>query len=175
MEERVITQADRLVADWASGAHHLDGLIYMMFYREAGGIVPLYIGKTGTLGKKGEELSVNIKNLRTDKSKFARWGDGYAYHIGDLSAVVLPGHEEKKKAKKYEDWARALFVAHPTEEPRERQPTYFWAKAWDHREAGIWQELGATQLPFLEYLMIGIASLVFPERLLNREGRSREE
>jgi hypothetical protein len=38
-------------------------------------------------------LSANLIHLATDSSKFGRWGDNYAYHIGDLSSVVLPGHD----------------------------------------------------------------------------------
>ena len=38
---------------------------------------------------------------------------------------------------------------------------------------GIWEDFGPTRLTFLEYLLIGVASAVFPETLLNREGQSR--
>jgi hypothetical protein len=31
-----------------------------------------------TLGKSEDNLSANLKNLSTDRSKFARWGDNYA-------------------------------------------------------------------------------------------------
>jgi hypothetical protein len=37
----------------------------------------------------------------------------------------------------------------------------------------IWEEFGPTSLAFLEYLMIGVASEAYPERLLNVEGRNR--
>jgi hypothetical protein len=41
-----------------------------------------------------DSLSVNLERLATDNSRFGRWGDNYAYYIGDLSAIVLSGHEE---------------------------------------------------------------------------------
>ena len=88
MEELVLVETDKLVADWESGTHQYDGLIYMIGYKEDDIFTPLYIGKTESFGKGKSNLSVNIKNLHTDKSKFARWGDNYAYHIGDLSACL---------------------------------------------------------------------------------------
>jgi len=44
---------------------------------------PLYIGRTGRLGKKGG-ISANISGLPRDRAHFARWGHGRYYHIGDL-------------------------------------------------------------------------------------------
>ena len=136
-------------------------------------VTPLYIGKTETFGRGGGNLSANIRSLARDRAKFARWGDNYAYHIGDLSAVVLPGHPASKANPKYQDWAEALFEDFPGEAPRLRQPVYFWTRAWSSRETGIWTEFGPTRLSFLEYLMIGVASSAFPDKLLNREGRHR--
>jgi len=40
-------------------------------------------------------------------------------------------------------------------------------------DAGIWTEFGPTRLSFLEYLLIGIGSSIFPRELLNREGHNR--
>lgn len=69
-------------------------------------------------------------------------------------------------------WANALFEEAPSAQPVLREPVYFWAKAWDRQETGIWTELGPTRLAFLEYLLIGVAGLAFPG-LLNREGLAR--
>ena len=70
--------------------------------------MPRYIGKSETVGKTSGILSVNLSRLETDKSKFGRWGDNYAYHIGDLSFAVLPGHEIAVQPLKYQHWAEAL-------------------------------------------------------------------
>jgi hypothetical protein len=145
----------------------------MMVKKVGDDVVPFYIGKTETIRKGDRNLSVNIKNLHTDRSKFARWGDGYAYHIGDLSAVVLPGHDPGKINKKYKDWAESLFLKYPTETPELKDEVFFWAKAWKKEEVGIWPDFGATRLTFLEYLLIGVASSAFPDDLLNREGQNR--
>lgn len=167
-EALILRVTDQLVEDWTSGARKLDGMLYMMGWKQSGGFVPIYIGKAESTGRGGG-LSVNITNLHTDKSKFARWGDNYAYHIGDLSACVLPGHREEKRVLKYESWADCLFVSGTS---RLREPVYFWATAWNCSDVGIWEEFGPTSLAFLEYLLIGVASGISPD-LLNREGRSR--
>jgi len=168
-EAMILSVTDVLVNDWTTGAHQFDGMLYMMGWKQAGKFVPLYIGKSETFGKAERNLSVNIKNLHSDKSKFARWGDNYAYHLGDLSACVLPGHAEEKKTLKYQAWADCLFRQHA----HLNQPVYFWAKAWKPAHIGIWEEYGATPLAFLEYMLIGVAGQISPS-LLNREGLARK-
>ena len=172
MEALILAETAKLVEDWKSGQHRYDGLIYCMGWRQEGQFIPLYIGKTETIGKGAGNLSANIKNLKTDKSKFARWGDNYAYHVGDLSACVLTGHADGKQAIKYRAWADRLFENVPSLTPKLRRPVYFWAAAWDKSMTGVWEELGPTSLAFLEYLLIGVAGRVSPV-LLNREGVGR--
>lgn len=173
MENLVISEVDKLVSDWESGVHQYDGLIYMMYFLRKRKVLPLYIGKTETIGKGEGNLSANIKNLSRDKSKFARWGDNYAYHMGDLSAAMLLGHDPTKITRKYEEWGRSLFNDIQVENPKLKEPVYFWTRAWNSKDIGIWKEFGPTKLTFLEYLMIGVASSAFPEFLLNIEGRNR--
>ena len=175
MESLVVNEVDLLVEDWSNHSNTYDGLIYLMFERGSdGSVIPLYIGKTETFGKGDGNLSGNIKNLRSDKSKFARWGDGYAYHIGDLSAVTLTGHDPKYATLKYQRWSDALFVArNPTEEVRLKRDVQFWCKAWKQSDIGIWKDMIPTRLTFLEYMLIGVASSAFPDTLLNVEGKNR--
>ena len=172
MNQLIIKQVDTLIADSSRAQPMYDGLIYMMLYIEDGRVQPLYIGKTESRGRKND-LSANITKLQTDRSKFARWGDNYQYHIGDLSAVTLHGHDPKKITYKYTDWAKALFTEFPTYNPELKRPVFFWCKAWRSDEIGIWKEFGSTRLTFQEYLLIGVASASYPELLLNREGQSR--
>lgn len=172
MEALLLAETRKLVDDWQAGTHRYDGLIYFMGWRAEDEFIPLYIGKTETFGKGAGNLSANIKRLERDRSKFARWGDNYAYHVGDLSACVLPGHAEKKRSTKYQSWAATMFEVVPSVMPRLRRPVHFWATAWDHSQAGIWEELGPTSLAFLEYMLIGVASRITPN-LLNREGQAR--
>lgn len=172
MESLVIYQTKILLDDLAHKTHQFDGLIYMMFTRENDDVIPLYIGKAESKGRSNP-ISANIKDVALVKDKFARWGDSYQYHIGDLSASVLPGHETKYVTLKYQQWAESLFVSYPAERPQLKKDIWFWCKAWNKNDTGIWPEFGPTRLTFLEYLLIGVASSLFPESLLNREGHSR--
>jgi hypothetical protein len=160
--------------DWKSNARKYDGMLYIMLTKEEGHVIPLYIGKAETVGKQGN-LSANIKGVskNANKGKFARWGDGRQYHIGDLSAAVLRGYEAQSVDSKYKKWASALFESVPTGEPRLKHPVFLWAKAWGRTEVGVWPQFGPTRLTFQEYLLIGLCSSLFGNRLLNAEGQSR--
>lgn len=176
MDALILAETDKLVADWRTGRHEYDGIIYMMYrLDDAETPVPLYVGKAETIGRGNGNLSVNISNLKNDMSKFARWGDNYAYHIGDLSAAVLPGHHPDKINPKYVQWASMLFVESPSPTPKLKSKVFFWAKAWKPSDVGIWADLSPTRLAFLEYLLIGVASTAFGEGLLNYEGRNRRK
>jgi hypothetical protein len=174
MERLILKETDILIEDWSKGAHKYDGLIYIMHRRgDDGSLVPLYIGKAETIGKADKNLSANLRNLHTSKDKFARWGDNYAYHIGDLSAATLTDHPVAKINRKYKEWASKLFKTAPTQKPQLAFDICFWAKAWKSTDTGIWPELSPTRLAFLEYLLIGVASTAFSGSLLNYEGRNR--
>jgi hypothetical protein len=178
MEKLILRETDILIKDWSQGTHQYDGLIYIMHQRgDDGGVLPLYIGKAETFGLAGKNLSANICGLHNRKDKFARWGDNYAYHIGDLSAAALANHltnqTVKRKNRKYTVWASKIFKKAPTKRPQLVSDLYFWAKAWKSTEVGIWPDLSPTRLAFLEYLLIGVASTAFSGSLLNREGRNR--
>ena len=173
MENRVIEQVSIIEKDYISNQNLYEGLIYMMFTLRQNQLIPLYIGKTETFGKSNKNLSANIKNLKTNKNFFARWGDNYSYHIGDLSAVALNGHNEENKTTKYTDWAKTIFTDFPTDKPKLKIPVKFWCKAWKSNDISIWEEFGHANLTFLEYQLIGVASSLFPDDLLNKEGKNR--
>jgi hypothetical protein len=173
MEAMVEREAGLVVEDAQLEREEYEGLIYVMCAIEGRRVTPLYIGKTEKFGHADGNLSANIKKISTDRTKFARWGNGYAYHIGDLSAAALPGHSPKKMTKKYRAWADALFKESPTETPKLRQPVYYWGKAWRAGSTGPWSEIGETPLTFLENQLIGVASLAFPNDLLNSQGVNR--
>jgi hypothetical protein len=172
MEGLVNTEVNKIVEDFHQNTFLYDGLIYLMFFKNDNEIIPLYIGKAEKYGKQNKNLSYNL-NFGKSKNAFARWGDNYAYHIGDLSAVVLPGHNEKYKTIKYSSWADKLFETYPSEQPKLKQEVFFWCKSWGKNDINIWQEYGEVKLTFLEYLLIGVASDVFPNHLLNTEGQNR--
>ena len=167
-DAKILDVTDTLIEDWSCGKHSFDGMLYMIGWKRPNSFLPLYVGKAETFGKGDRNLSANLKNLHSDRTKFARWGDGYSYHIGDLSACVLPGHADSKKTLKYQSWADCLFREGATL----KEPVFFWATAWKPTQTGIWEEFGATTLAFLEYMLIGVSGQISPQ-LLNREGQSR--
>jgi len=65
-------------------------------------------------------------------------------------------------------------VDYPSTGPKLKESIYFWMRAWRRDEVGIWEDFGQTRLTFLEYLLIGVASSVFPDDLLNIEGQNRD-
>ena len=173
MESVVIDQVSLVLEDYIKSNGVYDGLIYMMYWKDNQIIIPLYIGKSEKIGRIGN-LSANIANIEKNKQYFCRWGDNYAYHIGDLSASILSGHHPSKLVNKYRRWAEKLFLQFPCEEPVLRRQTFFWIKAWKKEDISIWKEYGATSLTFLEYLLIGVASDIFPDYLLNSDGVNRQ-
>jgi hypothetical protein len=185
MEQTVIGIAKELVDDYNRHKDNpqvdreFDGMLYMMGWEEDGEFLPLYVGKTETLGAKGDgRLSENLDRVHKggNKRNFARWGDNYAYHIGDLSACVLEGHAEKTMQRKYRSWAKVLFTEESLrlQRPKLKKPTYFWATPWRPTQTSVWEELGPTTLAVSEYLVIGVAGKINPKYLLNRDGVPRQ-
>jgi hypothetical protein len=127
----------------------------------------VYLGKAGKYGKDGESLIANLQAFEEGKSstgKFARWGDNHYYHIDDLSVLVLD-HDDERKNDKYRRWADELFESGL----QIQEPVYFRTKAWRHDNTGLYYDFEVS-LEHLEYQLIGMASDLHPERLLNSEG-----
>ena len=162
-----------LVREHAEDKVTSSGILYLMFRKEVGKVVPLYFGKAEIYGKGDKNLSTNISDLKSGNGKFGRWGYNYAYHVGDLSAVTLPGHPESKITRKYSDWRDSLFERNDDGELIINGDVRFWACCWNADRQSIWSEYRSTRLAFEEYLLIGVASDLFPNDLLNREGRNR--
>lgn len=173
MENFVIQEVSKVLNDFYQKQNLYEGLIYMMYKVRDGVIIPLYIGKSEKYGKQGDNLSRNISNITKNKSCFCRWGDNYAYHIGDLSAVVCPGHPENQIHNKYKKWASSIFENYPTTEPVLKEDVFFWICAWQKGSIGIFREFGCTPLTALEYQLISVAATLFSQDLLNFEGVNR--
>lgn len=174
MEQLMRRLGRHLISEYRQSNVTHDGILYMMLRPLNGTIVPLYIGKAEVFGRGKHNLSANIGDLDKGQGKFGRWGYNYAYHIGDLSAVTLDPHPDEKKTNKYSNWRDALFVAQRGR-VKLRSEVSFWATLWGPDSQSIWQEYGKTKLAFEEYLLIGVASDIFPEHLLNQEGRTRDD
>ncbi|SEA10854.1 hypothetical protein SAMN04488065_1880 [Haloplanus vescus] len=164
MEALVRGEGRKVINDWHTADDTYDGLIYLMYWLEDGEVIPLYVGKAGKYGRDGEGLSANLRGLRgSSTGKFARWGDGHYYHIGNLSAIIFD--HDKNQKQKYRKWADRLFSGGR----QLRQPTYFWTKAWKQDDIGLFHDF-EVPLEQLEYQIIGVASDLYPDLLLNSEG-----
>jgi len=158
-----------------------DGLIYLMYtypkylnefnlkVNNEKEIIPIYFGKTETIGVNGK-YSENIKGVHngSNKSKYARWGDNSAYHIGDLSDVLYE-NEKSENSNKYLKWAEFLFkkrVMRGKDKVILKFPIFFWAKAWHKDDEGLILNLPCSTC-FLERQLIAISNILFPEIILN--------
>jgi hypothetical protein len=103
MEEAMIRQVEEGLArkDWL-------GYLYIMCHGTAQDVEPLYIGMSSRAGKT-KDINSNIANIRTDRQKFGRWGDGNAYHIGDLSQSIFENKGYKNPSAAKKSWASVLF------------------------------------------------------------------
>jgi len=173
MEEMVLEEARNVVDDWENGDDLVDGLIYILLtIDDEDNPVVRYVGKTGKYGRDGSSLSANLKNLPTNKSKFARFGSGYAYHIGELSVAALEHHTDDTVNRsdppetKYKEWHDALFI----DGCQLQEPVYYWCQAWETGNNGIHGL--ETHLESLEYQVIEAASMSSRHggMLLNSEG-----
>ncbi len=141
------------------------GLLYVMGWGTGQTFRPLYAGKAERKGKE-KALSSNIASIRKNFGKFARWGDGTDYHIGELSHVVFGFTVYKKPAKKYKRWATALFDSF--DPPRLKEPVYLYLAPWGVGCTGPSGLVGS--LPSVEKEVIALASVQFPDSLLNVDG-----
>jgi hypothetical protein len=161
-------EANKVVTDWQNDSEQFEGLLYILLNEDG---EMLYVGKAGKYGRDGEKLSANLKNLSTSTSKFARWGDGYAYHLGELSAAVLNHHtredvnRDEPPKPKYQAWNDAMF-----KEGRElKEQVYLWVRAWQQSDKGM--HGFENSLETVEKQLIDMASHVAPDTLLNIEGK----
>lgn len=173
MESLLATEGRKVVTDWEDDGETYEGIIYLMYTLDKQELIPRYIGKAGKYGHDGKSLSNNLKNIRRNRTKFARWGSGYDYHIGELSNAVLNHHADEQcntdssAPEKYQEWATELFV----EDTKTLcEPVYFWARAWRADDTGPFYDF-ETKLEALEYYLISLAGSLYPKRLLNTEGR----
>ena len=149
--------------DYKSGSHAYEGFLYILHVLEAGERVPVCIGISEKIGKKG-----GLSTLFNSKSKIPRWDYYPQYHIGDLSSVVLPDHTSPVKSKK--TWADCLFQDYPSDHPKLKQECYLWVKAWRSDGVSIWKDLGHSDLNLEEAMLIAVCDRLYPSRLLNKSG-----
>jgi hypothetical protein len=146
------------------------GILYVMAWGSRESLRPLYIGKAGRYGKTAGNISGNLVNVATDKNKgkFARWGDGSAYHIGALSQAIFGWTAYKDAGQKYERWAEVLLTER--DPPRLRAPTHLFVVPWHEGQRG--PEGSACTLEEAETQTINVAIEEFEDVVLNVQGET---
>jgi hypothetical protein len=112
-------------------------------------------------------LSANLTDLRHNAHMFARWGDGVAYHIGDLSHAVFGFAADRPPTARYWRWATRLFASWPP--PVLREPVFLYLVPWYEHSRGPSGLRGS--LPAAEKEVIALADQRFGDLLLNTDGR----
>ena len=141
------------------------GLLYVMGHGAGPDFRPLYVGKAERRGMKNA-LSANLANIRTNRHKFARWGDGVDYHVGDLSQALFGFKAYRLPTPKYKRWAAALFDAF--DPPRLRKHISLYLAPWIDGSVGPSGLVGS--LAAVEKEVIALASVQFAGCLLNVDG-----
>jgi len=142
------------------------GLLYVMGWGSASTFQPLYTGKAERKGKT-QAVSSNLARIRSNFAQFARWGDDIARHIGALSQALFDFAGYQPPTPKYKRWAAALFDS--KDPPHLKQPVSLFLTPWTDGCAGPSGLAGS--LPSVEKEVIALASVQFPDTLLNVDGR----
>lgn len=141
------------------------GLLYVMCWGTSEEVRPLYIGKANRRGRKAN-VSANIRDIRRNRHKFARWGDGLDYHIGDLSHTLFRFDAYREPTEKYSRWADMLFVHRCP--PRLREKTSLLLIPWFESSQGIGG--GYVDLETAEDQLIEVALAEYEDIVLNVRG-----
>ena len=124
------------------------------------------MGKAERRGKV-HAVSKNIANIRHNPDKFARWGYGLDYHVGDLSHAMFGFAAYREPSSKYRRWAEALFAV--TDPPTLHRPVHMLLLPWFEDSRGPSGFRGSVASAEKE--VIALASALSGERLLNVDGR----
>lgn len=177
ISKRIIDKASILEEDLESRSGQFEGLIYLMYWKEDQEIRPLYVGKTSKFNTTGYEINPNIESLATRENRFARWGYGKAWHLGELSNAILRSSwlesgEFTDKSINKKQWAETLFRP---ETRILRNQTYLWIDTWSVDDEGPFSSKTGTHpnLAELEYQLIGLTDSLYPDLLLNEEGTNQ--
>ncbi len=163
-----------------------DGLIYMVYVLKKdltgntsnnltsikSSIIPLYIGKTEAVGTKGK-FSGNLKGVSKGKNSqfFARWGSDSARHMGGLSFRFF-NVPNKYPSTDYEHWIKLMFDSEKRRigVPSLKYPVYFKMMPWFPYNIEFAGQIGIFS-PEIETYLIALGRLLFPNILVNKQGR----
>lgn len=145
---------------------HWTGLVHLMGVGERHAFTPLYVGKAERRGKT-HAISKNIANIRRNPDKFARWGYGLDYHLGDLSHAMFGFAAYRGPTSKYRRWAQTLFAV--IDPPTLHLPVSMLLLPWFEGSRGPSGFQGSVASGEKE--VIALASALHGDWLLNVDGR----
>ncbi len=135
-------------------------------------IIPLYIGKTESLGRNGG-YSANLKGVDRgiNHQYFARWGNDDARHFGGLSLRFFKVPNAYPSTN-YESWISVMFDSKDRDKgiPRLKIPVYFRMKPWFPFNIAFSEKVGIFT-PEIETILIALCRNIFPEMLVNKHNR----
>ena len=161
VDELLRREIKKIIDDYKGANNTYEGLVYVIFVRADGNIVPLYVGSSG---KYNDDRTALNENMTTAPSKMARLGYSDYRHIGWLSRLVLGQSEDVEVPPRYNRWVNEIFEG----SRRLKEPVFLWTTAWEHDQSGLASE--EASLEELEEELIGITSNLYPDRLLNIQG-----
>ena len=180
---QLISNENRITSD---SPLFTDGLVYCIYVLKSdiqklpefsdvqfkSDFIPIYIGKTETLGRNGG-YSANLKGVDSGKNKqyFARWGNDDARHIGGLSLRFfrIPN---AYPSTNYETWISIIFDSKERDKsiPKLKIPVYFQMKPWFPFNISFSKKSGLFT-PELETFLIALCRNLFPDILINKHNR----
>lgn len=144
------------------------GVLYIMGWGTGPDFRPLYVGMARRWGRTPGRVSANLAGLDRNRSKFARWGDGNAYHIGDLSQALFGWEAYKSAGQKYDRWAEVLFEDRQI--PRLRSATSLAIIPWYASSCS--PDGSSDSLEVAEAKVIDLAIREFEDVVLNVAGET---
>ena len=167
--EKLIKHIQKVIYNAKNKKTNHKGVVYIAYTLKNDLVVPFYIGMSQFKGRTND-ISVNLNSNPNDK--FLRWGRRSSYHFGDL---IYAYRGDDKAVNKYKTWADYLF-----EESDGGEFKYGNLKKTAYL-AMI--PLDTIKVPFkpwpvgvseAEQTIIGLCAHLFPDDLLNFDGRSRK-
>lgn len=159
--DKIETHIKSIIQQVKDGTTKDKGVVYMMYHIDNKRRVPLYIGKSEFKGRK-RKYSANATNLNP-VGPFLRWGARPDYHLGDL----YEAYQGNKSTLKYKDWNDSIFDSNG----EFKKEVYLTMISFDTLKTPWFS--WPTTVTQTESTLITWAGHLFPNDLLNRDGKSR--
>ena len=167
--EKLFKHVQKIVDSVKNKKTNHKGIVYIAYTLENDLVVPFYIGKSEFKGRTND-INVNISS--NPNGPFCRWGARQDYHFGDLMYAY---RNDDKAVNKYKTWADYLF-----EESSNGEFKYGKLKKIAYLAMISLDTIAVPFKPWpagvaeAETALIDLCAQLFPDDLLNFDGRSRK-